>query len=106
MINIQSVSTTHLDPLPIPVGLAVSSSPLVGFSSPSSPLTLGAAATLFFLKVAGTISAGSPIVTSNVNHHAQHKEKLTKFLDEEGDTLVGDEVVSPLPTEDILEESL
>lgn len=44
-------------PLPSPAGLAVSSVAL-GFSS-SSPLALGAAAVLFFLKVAGTMSAGS-----------------------------------------------
>jgi hypothetical protein len=46
----------------MPAGLAVSSVGLPGFSSPSTPLTFGSAgAALFFLYVAGTISAGRPI---------------------------------------------
>jgi len=86
------------------VGLAVSSAALAGFSSPSSPLTLGAArAALFFLKVAGTISLGRPkIGYCSFNT----KSKLTEFLDEESDTLVGNEVVSPLPYEYFLKEAL
>ena len=45
----------------MPAGLD-SSVGLPGLSSPSSPFTLTALATgLFFLKVAGTISAGTPV---------------------------------------------
>ena len=60
LLLLKVVKGDHLDPLPIPVGLA-SSTGLPGLSSPSSPLTLAVPATgLFFLKVAGTISAGTP----------------------------------------------
>lgn len=59
----------------MPVGLA-SSTGLPGLSSPSSPLTLTAPAMgLFFLNVAGTISAGTPKQTVRT-----HDGVLTKFL--------------------------
>jgi hypothetical protein len=86
------------------VGLAVSSVGLPGFSSPSSPLTLGAAvAALFFLKVAGTISAGRPKDTLWL---IRRIGRLTEFFNEESDSLVGNEVISPLPYEYFLKEAL
>ncbi len=94
---IQSV-TVQRCPLPSPVALAPSSG-LPDFSSSSSPLTLVAVVALFFLKVAGTMSAGRARKVTN-------EQSLTEFLNEVLHSLVGDGEVSPLPAEDFLHEAL
>jgi len=65
-------------------------------ASSSALSVLGMAATgLFFFMVAGTISSGTPAVLG--------KRKHTEWLGKEFDAFFGDEVVTPVPAEDVFE---